>query len=58
MHEARQSKPVLWDNLKGWLEREEGVGFRMEGTHVYLRPVRVDEWQKPSQYCKGISLQL
>ena len=18
MHEARQSKPVLWDNLKGW----------------------------------------
>ena len=23
----------------------------MVGTHVYLWPIRVDVWQKPSQYC-------
>ena len=49
--DAGHPKLVLWDNLKGWLERKEGVGFRMEGTLVYLRPIHVDVWKKPSQYC-------
>ena len=32
--------------------REVGRGFRMGGgrdTHVYLWPIHVDIWQKPSQ---------
>ena len=38
--------------------REVGEGFRMEETHVYLWLILVDIWQKPSQYCKVIILQL
>ena len=30
----------------------------MEGTHVYLWMIDTDGWQKPSQYCKVIILQL
>ena len=30
----------------------------MGGTHVYLWPIHVDAWQKTSQYCKVIILQL
>ena len=32
--------------------------FRMEGTHVYLWPIHIDMWQKPSQFHKVIILQL
>ena len=27
-------------------------GVQMEGTHAYSWLIRVDVWQKPSQYCK------
>ena len=37
---------------EGW------AGFSMRGTHVYLWLTHVDVWQKPSQYCKVIILQL
>ena len=30
----------------------------VSGMHVYLWPIHVDVWQKPSQYCKVIILQL
>ena len=41
------------------LEGREVEGeFRTWGTHVYLWPVHVGVWQKPSQYCKVIILQL
>ena len=30
----------------------------MWGTHVYLWPIHVDVWQKPSQYCKVFIFQL
>ena len=29
-----------------------------EGTYVYLWLIYVDLWQKPTQYCKAIILQL
>ena len=29
----------------------------MKGTHVYLWPIHIDVWQKPSQYYKVIILQ-
>ena len=32
--------------------------FEREETHVYLWLIHVDVWQKPSQYCKAIILQL
>ena len=48
---------MLRDNLGG----RGGVrcgGVRREGTHVYLWLIHVDVWQKPTQYCKAIILQL
>ena len=35
-----------------------GRKFKREGTYVYLWLIHVDIWQKPSQYCKVIILQL
>ena len=32
--------------------------FKRKGTYVYLRLIHVDEWQKPTQHCKAIILQL
>ena len=39
----------------GW---KEGGRFKKEGTYVYLWLIHVDVWQKPTQYCKVIILQL
>ena len=52
--DTENPKPVQWDHLKEW----DGEGFKRERTCVYLRPVHIDVWQKPSQYCKAIGLQL
>ena len=35
-----------------------GGRFKREGTYVYLRLIHVDVWQKPTQYCKAITLQV
>ena len=35
-----------------------GKEIQEEGTCVYLWLFRVDAWQKPTQYCKAITLQL
>ena len=47
-------------NQAEYKEKESGVGgrFNREGTYVYLWLIRVDVWQKPTQYCKVIILQL
>ena len=48
---------MLCDNLERlW---DEGVGgrFRLEGIYVYLGLIHV-AWQKPTQHCKPIILQL
>ena len=34
------------------------VGSGCGGTHVYLWPIHPDVWEKPSQNCKVIVLQL
>ena len=34
MHEAGQSRPVLWDNPEEWGKGRWGGGFRM-GEHMY-----------------------
>ena len=58
MHEAGHSKLVLWDNPEGWGGEGGGRGGSGWRTHVYPWLNHVDEWQKPPQYCKVISLQL
>ena len=49
---------MLRDNLERWdvvrvLER-----FKREGSYICLWLTHVVVWQKPTQYCKAINLQL
>ena len=56
MHEAGYSK--LWDKPEGWGGEGGGRGVQDGGTHAHSRLIHVNVWQKPSQYCKLIVLQL
>ena len=38
--------------------REVGGRFKREGTYAYLQLIHVDVWQKPTQHCNAIILQL
>ena len=38
--------------------QEVGGRFKRKGTYVYLWLIHVDVWQKPTEYCKEIILQL
>ena len=38
--------------------REVGGRSKRKETHVYLWLIHADVWQKPTQYCKAIILQL
>ena len=58
LYDAGKPKLVLCDNLEGWDGVGDGRGFKREGTYGYLWLFNVDVWQKPSQYCKVIILQL
>ena len=49
---------MLCDSLEGWEGVGEGRGFKREETCVYQWLICVDVWQKPTQYCKAIILQL
>ena len=40
------------------MEWEMGEVFRREGTYISLWLTHVDVWQKPTQYCKAVILQL
>ena len=56
LYDARSSNLVVCDNLEGW----DWVGrrFKRKETYVYLRLIHVDVWQKPTQYCQAIIIQL
>ena len=43
---------------RGGMGRKVGGRFKREGTYVYLWLIHVDVWQKPTQFCKAIILQL
>ena len=43
---------------RGGIEWRVGGRFRRERTYVCLWQTQVDIWQKPTQYCKAIILQL
>ena len=58
LYVAGNPKPVLCDNLEGKIGREVGGRFKREGTYVCLWLIHVDVWQKPTQYCIVIILQL
>ena len=47
---------TLWQ--PSGMGREVGRRFKKEKTYVYLWLIHVYVWQKPSQYCKVIILQL
>ena len=44
---------MLCDNLEGWYGGEVGGRFKRDGTYTYLWLIRVDAWEKPTQYCKA-----
>ena len=46
VHGIFQARVLEWD----------AIAF--SGTHVYLWPIHADVWQRPSQYCKVIILQM
>ena len=50
----REHKLGLCIHLEGW-DGEEG---ERERTHIYLWLIHADVWQKPTQFCKTITLQL
>ena len=50
--------PVICDDLEGGMGQETGGRFKREETHVNLWLIHVDVWQKPTQHCKAITLQL
>ena len=58
MHEAGHSKLVLWENPEGWGGEGGGRVVQDGGTHEHLWLIHVAIWQKRSQYCKVIILQL
>ena len=58
LHDAGRLNQVLCDNLEGWDGWEVGGRFKGDWTYVYLWLIHVDVWQKPTQYCKTIILQL
>ena len=56
LYDSENSKLVLSDNIEGW-DGVEGR-FKREGTNVYLWLINVDVWEKPTQHCKAIILQI
>lgn len=52
MHDAGLQKPALCDSLEERAGEGGGEGLRMEGTHICLRPVHTDVWQKPFNIIK------
>ena len=48
----------LRDTLEGWGGEGGGRGPQEGGTWVYLWPILTDVWQKTTQFCKAVILQL
>jgi len=48
--------PVI--TCRGGVERKVSGRFKREGMYVSLWLIHVDVWQKPTQHCEAIILQL
>ena len=57
MTQGAQTRCSVITRRRG-MGRDVGGRFKREGTYVYLWLIRGDVWQKPTQYCKAIILQL
>ena len=55
MHEARHSKPFLWENPEGWGGEEGRRQIQVGGPHVHLWLIHINAWQKSTQYCKVLA---
>ena len=54
----RKLQLVPCHNLEGWDGMEDGWEVQGGGVYVYLWLSHANVWKKPTQYCKGIILQL
>ena len=54
----QHSKPVLWDNPEGCDGEGGGRAVQDGGTHAHPWLIHVAVWQKKSQNCKAIIVQL
>ena len=55
---AQETQTGLCINLEEWDGEGDGGRFKKEGIYIYLWLIHVDVWQKPTQYCEAIILQL
>ena len=58
LDDAGNSNLGLCDNRGGWDAVRDGREVQERGEYVYLWQIHVNVWQKPTQYCKVIVLQL
>ena len=58
MYESGNSNQGSVTTQRRGMGQEVGRRFRREGTYVYVWLIHVDVWQKPTQHCKEIILQL
>ena len=65
LYDARSANQGLCDNLdnlEGWYGVRGGKEIQArwgeEGTRIYPWLMHIDVWQKPTQHCKAIILQL
>ena len=49
---------MFCDKLEGRNVMGKRKGFRRERTYIHLWLTHVDVWQRPTQYCEAIFLQL
>ena len=49
---------MLCDKLEGWDGVGNRKGFKEGGDYIYLWLIHVNVWQRPTQNCKAITLQL
>ena len=58
LHNSGNSNQGSVTTWRGGMGREVGERSKRKGTHVYLWLIHADVWQKLTQYCKAIILQL
>ena len=58
MYDSGNSDSWSITTQRGEMGREMGGRFKWEGTYVYLWLIHVEIWQKPTKFCKAITLQL
>ena len=58
MYDSENSNQGSVTTERGGMEKEVEGRLKREGTNVSLWLIHVDVWQKSTQYCKAIILQL